>query len=127
MQIWAIAMGGALGAVARYASVSAVHSVLGRGFPWGTLAVNVLGSLLAGALFTLFAERWNAGPELRGLVLVGFLGAFTTFSAFSMENLGMLLEGQVVRFLLNAIGSVLICLLAAWVGMLLVRHEWMLN
>jgi CrcB protein len=122
MQIWAIALGGALGAVTRYASVTAVHTVVGRGFPWGTLTVNVVGSLLAGLLFTLFAERWNVGPELRGLVLVGFLGAFTTFSAFSMENLGMLLEGQLLRFLLNAMGSVLICLLAAWVGMLLARH-----
>ncbi len=122
MQIWAIALGGALGAVTRYVSVTAVHTVVGRGFPWGTLTVNVVGSLLAGLLFTLFAERWNVGPELRGLVLVGFLGAFTTFSAFSMENLGMLLEGQLLRFLLNAMGSVLICLLAAWVGMLLARH-----
>ena len=122
MQIWAIALGGALGAVMRYASVNAVHSVVGRGFPWGTLTVNVVGSLLAGLLLTLFAERWQVGPELRGLVLVGFLGAFTTFSAFSMENLGMLLEGQLLRFLLNAVGSVVICLLAAWAGMLLARN-----
>ena len=122
MQIWAIALGGALGAVMRYASVNAVHGFVGRGFPWGTLTVNVVGSLLAGLLFTLFAERWQVGPELRGLVLVGFLGAFTTFSAFSMENLGMLLEGQLLRFLLNAVGSVVICLLAAWAGMLLARN-----
>ena len=122
MQIWAIAVGGALGAVMRYASVNVVHSVVGPGFPWGTLTVNVLGSLLAGLLFTLFAERWQVGPELRAMVLVGFLGAFTTFSAFSMENLGMLLQGQPVRFLLNAVGSVVVCLLAAWVGMLLARN-----
>lgn len=92
-QVIAIAGGGALGALARFWVSGAVYRLLGRGFPWGTLAVNVMGSFLMGLLFVLFLERLATGAELRSAVLVGFLGAFTTFSSFSIETLTLVQEG----------------------------------
>ena len=87
LQILAIAGGGALGALGRFWVSTGVYRLLGRDFPWGTLAVNTLGSFLMGLLFVLFVERLAAAPEVRAALLVGFLGAFTTFSTFSMETL----------------------------------------
>jgi CrcB protein len=98
-----------------------VYRLLGRDFPWGTLAVNALGSLLMGLLFVLFVERLAAGPELRAAVLIGFLGAFTTFSTFSFETLALIEGGYLVRALLNMATSLLVCLLACWAGLLLGR------
>lgn len=117
----AIAAGGALGAVARYGVSWLLHAWLGRGFPWGTLGVNVLGSFLMGWLsFWLLARE--AAPEWRGLVLIGALGAFTTFSTFSVENLHLLEQGHFARAGLNMLASVLLCLGAAWAGLWLGRY-----
>ncbi len=121
LQIFAIASGGALGALGRFWVSTGVYRVLGRDFPWGTLAVNTLGSFLMGLLFALFIDRLAAGPEVRAAVLVGFLGAFTTFSTFSIETLALIEEGYLGRAFLNMWVSVLICLLACWVGVLLGR------
>jgi len=121
LQILAIAGGGALGALGRFWVSSGVYRLLGREFPWGTLAVNVLGSFLMGMLFVLFIERLAAGSEFRSAVLVGFLGAFTTFSTFSMETLVLMEEGYLGRAFLNMLVSVLICLIACWGGALLGR------
>lgn len=116
-----IAAGGAVGAVLRYGVSNGVYSWLGRGFPYGTLAVNVLGSLLMGLLTVLMLERLNMGAEWRALLLIGGLGAFTTFSTFSMETLNLLEQGEFDKALLNIGLSVFLCVLAAWLGVLLGR------
>jgi CrcB protein len=120
-QILAIAAGGALGAISRFWVSAGIYRLLGRDLPWGTFTVNVLGSFLMGALFVLFLERLATGPEVRSAVLVGFLGAFTTFSTFSMETLVLIEEGFLGRAFLNMWASVLVCLLACWLGVLLGR------
>ncbi|WP_456379920.1 fluoride efflux transporter CrcB [Thiolapillus sp.] len=122
MQALAIAAGGALGALMRYWVSTATYAWLGRGFPWGTLAVNVLGSFLMGVLYILLLERLSSGPEMRAFLLIGFLGAFTTFSAFSIETLNLLEDAQIGKALLNAGGSVILCVAATWLGVILGRQ-----
>jgi CrcB protein len=112
----AIAGGGAIGALSRYWVSTGVYGLLGREFPWGTLAVNVLGSFAMGLLYILMLERSVMTPELRAAVLVGFLGSFTTFSTFSLETLTLVQQGEMPRALLNIAASVLVCLLACWIG-----------
>jgi CrcB protein len=120
-QILVIAGGGALGAVARFGLSTGVYRWLGRDFPWGTLAVTALGSFLMGLLFVLLLERSLFAPEMRSAVLVGFLGAFTTFSTFSLETLVLVEQGELLRALANVLASVLICLLACWGGIACAR------
>ncbi len=117
-----IAMGGAIGAVLRYGASLSVYSIMGRGFPYGTLFVNVSGSLLMGLLGVLMLERFNIGPEWRAAVLVGVLGSFTTFSTFSIETLNLLEQGDVMRAVTNIVSSVLVCLVAVWFGVLIGRQ-----
>lgn len=81
----AVALGGALGAVGRYAVSGYVMRAIDTGFPYGTLAVNVAGGLLMGLIVEFSALRWNVPPDLRAFLTVGALGGFTTFSAFSLE------------------------------------------
>ena len=95
---------------------------LGRAFPWGTLVVNVIGSLLIGILGVLLVERMAVSDELRFGVLVGLLGSFTTFSTFSIETLNLLEHGDITRAVLNAALSVIVCVLAAWLGVTLGRQ-----
>lgn len=121
LQVLAIAGGGALGALARFWMSAELYRLFGRGFPWGTLAVNVLGSFLMGLLFVLFLERLAAGPEVRSAVLVGFLGAFTTFSTFSLETLNLVESGYLARAFINMGASLVACLLACWLGLALGR------
>ena len=117
-----IAMGGAIGAVLRYGASMGVYSFMGRDFPYGTLFVNVTGSLLMGLLGVLMLERFNIGPEWRAAVLVGVLGSFTTFSTFSIETLNLLEQGDVMRAVMNILLSVLVCLVAVWFGVLIGRQ-----
>ena len=121
-QTLAIAGGGALGALLRFWISGWVYGLLGRGFPYGTLAVNVLGSLAMGAGYVLLLERYALGPEWRAFLLVGLLGAFTTFSTFSLETFNLIEDGEVLRAAANLVGSVLLCVLAAWLGILLGRQ-----
>ena len=121
VRVLAIAGGGALGAVLRYWVSSGTHALLGRGFPYGTLVVNVLGSFAIGFLFVLFLERMTLSGEWRAGILVGVLGAFTTFSTFSIETLNLLEEGAHLKASLNVALSVALCLAGAWFGLLLGR------
>lgn len=122
IQIAAIAGGGAVGALMRFWVAGWVYGLLGRGFPWGTLVVNVSGSLVMGFLYVMLVERMNVAPEWRALLLVGFLGAFTTFSTFSLETLNLIEDGQLLRAMMNVLLSVVLCIAAAWVGMVLGRQ-----
>lgn len=81
-----LAAAGALGTLARYGLTGAVHKLKGTAFPWGTLAVNLIGCLIAGFIWTLFEGREPVDAETRTLILVGFMGAFTTFSAFILDT-----------------------------------------
>ena len=117
-----IAAGGALGAVMRYLVSTGIHSFLGRGFPYGTLTVNVLGSFMMGFLFIYLLERSSLGPEWRALILIGFLGAFTTFSTFSIETLNLIESGAMARAMANILVSVITCILATWLGVILGRQ-----
>ncbi len=120
-RVLAIAAGGAVGALLRYWVSSGTHALLGRGFPYGTLVVNVLGSFAIGFLFVLFLERMTLSGEWRAGILVGVLGAFTTFSTFSIETLNLLEEGAHLKASLNVVSSVALCLAGAWFGLLLGR------
>ncbi len=121
-QIAAIAIGGATGALLRFWVSGLVYSWLGRGFPYGTLAVNVIGSLLMGILSVWLIERFSLGPEWRAAVLIGFLGAFTTFSTFSMETLNLIEAGAHAKALANMAVSVVLCVGAAWLGVIAGRQ-----
>lgn len=121
-QVIAIAIGGAAGSVLRYWMSTAVYHSLGRAFPYGTLAVNVLGCLLMGVLFVVFTERGPGDGVLRAGILIGVLGGFTTFSAFSMETFILIEEGALLKALLNMAASLTLCIVATWVGVVMTRH-----
>jgi CrcB protein len=121
-QTLAIAAGGALGALLRFWSANWVYSLLGRGFPYGTLAVNLVGSLVMGFCYAWLVERSSLGPEWRALVMVGVLGAFTTFSTFSIETMNLIEGGALLKALLNMVLSVVLCVAAAWMGLLVGRQ-----
>lgn len=122
IQILAIASGGAIGAVMRYGVSNGVYAVMGRDFPYGTLAVNVIGSLAMGLLYVVFIERMDTSVAWRAAILIGLLGSFTTFSTFSIETLNLLEAGALLRAAVNIIASVLLCLTAAWLGLLAGRQ-----
>ena len=122
LQTLSIAAGGARGAELRDWESSGDYHLTGRAFPYGTLVVNVVGSLAMGLLFVLLMERSAAAPEWRALLLVGLLGAFTTFSTFSMETLALMQEGAWVRAAANVALSVTACIAAAWLGVLIGRN-----
>jgi CrcB protein len=121
-QLVAIAAGGAVGAVARFVVSNGVYGLLGRDFPYGTLVVNVAGSVLMGLLYVLFMERLTLGPEWRAVVLVGFLGSFTTFSTFSMETVTLLENQHYTKVGMNIVLSVLLCVVGAWLGVIAARR-----
>lgn len=121
-QLIAIATGGAAGALFRFWVSTGVYHLFGRSFPYGTLAVNVLGSLLMGFLYVVLLERTTVAPEMRAALLIGFLGAFTTFSTFSIETLNLIEQAELLKAGLNILLSVSACLLACWLGLLLGRQ-----
>ena len=120
----AIALGSALGGVARHLAGALVHLWLARTFPWGTLLVNVLGCTLIGLLWVLLAARGDGGELLRAFLFVGVLGGFTTFSSFSMETLLLVEQQAWGRAGAYVAGSVVACLAGAWAGMQLGR-QWL--
>lgn len=122
LQLLTIAGGGALGAVLRFGMSSYIYRLLGRDFPYGTLAVNVVGSLVMGILFILFVERGLVSAEWRSAIIIGFLGAFTTFSTFSIETLMLVESGELSRAALNVVLSITLCLAATWLGLVMGRQ-----
>ena len=121
-QVLAIAGGGAVGALLRYWVSSGVYLLAGRDFPYGTLVVNVLGNLLMGFLYIWLLERTLGGVAMRAFVLIGLLGAFTTFSTFSMETLNLMEAGHMGKAILNTLMSVVLCIGAAALGVMLARQ-----
>ena len=121
LQTIAIASGGAIGALLRFWVSTWVYSRLGREFPWGTLVVNVAGSLLMGLLYILLVERLSLPPVWRAALLVGLLGAFTTFSTFSIETINLIEDGALLKALMNVLLSVVLCLFGTRLGVLFGR------
>ncbi len=118
----AIMIGGAMGAAMRYLVSNGIYSLLGREFPYGTLFVNVLGSFLMGLLTVLLIEKGNIDPLIKAAILVGFLGAFTTFSTFSIDTLALINKGALSYAFLNMIASVIICVSAVWFGIFIAKQ-----
>lgn len=119
-ELAAVAAGGAFGAAGRHMLSQLAQRWLGAGFPWGTLTVNLIGSLALGAVYVLLVER-SAGLW-RPAIVVGFLGALTTFSTFSMDTLTLLQQGYVLRAGANVAANVLACIAAAWLGLVVCRY-----
>ncbi|MDA9877317.1 MAG: fluoride efflux transporter CrcB [Porticoccaceae bacterium] len=117
----AVAIGGALGAMARYGVSTLVFDASSQRFPYATLSVNVLGSFLIGILFVLIVEKGLLPPEMRSILMVGFLGAFTTFSTFSLDALGLWQNGHLLLALVYALGTVVLCLAAISIAVWLTR------
>jgi CrcB protein len=111
-----IGLGGFLGSIARFGLASVIQNRTESLFPYGTLAVNIIGCFVIGLLMTLFQERVTAGPNLRLFLVIGLLGGFTTFSSFSYDTFAMLKSGNVMGAGLNAGLSLFGCLLATWAG-----------
>ena len=99
-----------------------MYGLFGRGFPLGTLVVNVSGSAAMGALYILFFERHDVAPEWRAALVVGFLGAFTTFSTFSIDTLLLMQQSDHAKAGLNVVLSVALCLAGCWLGMVVARQ-----
>ena len=117
-----VAIGGAFGALCRYGMVNGIHSLLGRGsFPIATLSVNILGSLLMGLAIGLVVSMMPRGKELHALVIIGALGGFTTFSAFSYETYILVERGAWLEAGIYILGSVILGVLAFFAGMWLFK------
>lgn len=121
MEVLWVALAGAGGAALRYGVSKAAQPLGGGTFPAGILLVNLSGAFLLGLLFTLFVERWTISNELRIALTVGLLGAYTTFSAFSLDTLQLIQNGHWGLAALNVFASVGGALLAVWAGQQLAR------
>ncbi|MCH7599538.1 MAG: fluoride efflux transporter CrcB [Myxococcales bacterium] len=116
-----LAVGGGIGASLRYALSIWVDQRIASTFPWGTLSVNFVGSFLLGLLISWLDQRGLTSPDLRLFLITGMLGAFTTFSTFSMETLRLIESGRLPLAAANMAGSVGVCLLAVVAGVALAR------
>ena len=121
LSIAAIAVGGGCGSVARFLVAREMGRLLGSFLPYGTLVVNVLGSLALGWLATVLLDRTEINVALRLGIAVGFLGAFTTFSTFRFESVQLLLNGAVWRAALNVAVNTVVCLSMCYLGIQLAR------
>ena len=122
MSIISIAIGGAAGSLCRYGMSNGIYLLLGRSFPYGTLAVNILGSFVMGSVYILMIERASISEELRAGITIGLLGAFTTFSTFSIETINLIESGEILKAGLNILFSVTLCVVGCWLGMNLSRQ-----
>ena len=118
--LW-VALGSALGGVARYWCSGIIANLVGETFPWGTLIVNVMGSFLIGLIATVSGTdgRFIISAEARQFLMVGILGGFTTFSSFSLQTLTLARDGQWLLVGANVVGSVVLCLIMVWAGHML--------
>ncbi|HEY4040664.1 MAG TPA: fluoride efflux transporter CrcB [Rhodopila sp.] len=124
MGAWvAVAIGGAMGSVARFWLTSVMTGLTGPRFPWGTLLINVLGSLVIGVVagLTLVPGRIGLPPDIRIFLMTGVCGGFTTFSAFSLQTLELMQGGEMIQAFGYAVGSVVLCVVATYGGWLLGR------
>ncbi len=122
ISVLAVGAGGAIGAISRYLITRKFLLIYGDYFPLGTLFVNILGSLLIGMSFEYFITRSSLPEEGRLLLTAGFLGAFTTFSAFSLEAVHMIQKEEVIKALTYVTSSVTLCILAAYLGIVIIRQ-----
>ncbi len=122
MMLWlSIGAGGAVGAMARYGVAGAVTRLIGPAFPWGTLAVNVIGGLAMGLLVGIMAAKWSPSAEMRAFLTTGILGGFTTFSAFSLEAWLLIDRHDYGAAAFYVAASVLLSIGALALGLYLVR------
>jgi CrcB protein len=119
--VLAVAFGGALGSVARYAVSNLFFQRVGAGFPWGTFAINVSGAFVIGVVMQLAATRVGVSPVVRLFVATGVLGGYTTFSAFAYEAYALTGEGLALQGIAYAAGSVVAGVAAAYLGVVAVR------
>lgn len=117
----AIAVFGAIGCLARYLLSNWVLERAGSGFPYGTLAVNLVGAYLIGVIMEFAIRSAQLSPTVRTGIVIGFLGGLTTFSTFSYETFRLLESGRVVSAFVNVLASVAVCLVFTWLGILSVR------
>ena len=123
MSSWYVLIGSGVGGLTRFWVSRASYAILGTNMPWGTFVVNVIGSLVMGLLSVLLAERFiSTAPWLQPLLLIGFLGGFTTFSSFSIETLHLLESGRQIGFAINILLNVILCIAAAWCGVIIGRQ-----
>ncbi len=116
MNLSLVFVGGGIGAVARYWMQGMVYRFMNGVFPYGTIAVNILGCFMIGLLMTGMEERFMVNPSLRIFITIGILGGFTTFSSFSFETIALFQDGEIFFGMLNILASVAICLTATYVG-----------
>jgi CrcB protein len=116
-----IALGGAGGAVCRYWLMNLVNNWHHVRFPFGTLTVNIIGSFFIGIMYVLIAERLAIHADWRNVAMIGFLGAFTTFSTFSLETITLLEHGEITAAVSYVASSLILCILAAWGAIALAR------
>ena len=125
LSMWAsVALGGAAGASARYGIAALMVRFMGPNFPWGTLTVNVAGSLAMGLLIEALALRFSISPELRVMLVTGFLGGFTTFSAFSLDTANMIERHAYGPAAAYVLSSVLLSVGALFAGLIIGRAIW---
>ena len=117
----AVALGGALGSLARYFVAGAVQSAAWPGFPWGIFVVNISGGFIMGLIVELSALKLNLTPEVRAFLTVGILGGYTTFSTFSLDSVLLIQRGQWSAAAAYMVGSTVLSVLALFVGLWLVR------
>ena len=113
-----IAIGGAIGAIARFWVAAYVGQRMGTRFPYGTFLINISGSFLIGLIMTVLTERTHLSPNWRYLIPIGFIGAYTTFSTFEFETLRAMQDGQFIGGAMNVVASVLVGFLMVWLGVL---------
>jgi len=116
--ILAIAVGGAIGSVARYGMTVYADYLFGREFPYGIFLTNILGSVVIGVCFVLIVERALVSELWRSILMVGFLGGFTTFSTFSIQSLELLQAGRLLDAAGYILGSVVLSILGCWIGIM---------